>query len=241
MERIARRTNLSNLVTCSGVKWARADSDRLRKHRAKGDRRDRMTVRMFFAAGALLASAFDLRDVGARRLVLCGVGGEDGRAVLGAGVRPLAIQLGRVVGHREVDLQQLGIGHLARVVHHLDRLGMAGAARADGLVTCGRLVAPGITRDRAEDPLHMLEHALHAPEATAGQHRGLGRLGRGGGERISGSGRHRHRPFDRRRGSEPCGHAGHADEPAQQAAARRGRWVSASGHGRAFGASATEP
>ncbi|MNN84891.1 hypothetical protein D3C81_2021030 [compost metagenome] len=50
---------------------------------------------------------------------------------------------------------------------------MAGVAVTDPLVAGGVGTAAGIAGDRALDPFDMLEHPLHAPEATAGEHRGL--------------------------------------------------------------------
>ena len=43
----------------------------------------------------------------------------------------------------------------------------------------GRLVAAGIARDGVGHALDMLEHALHAPEAAAGEDRDFGRLAAG--------------------------------------------------------------
>ena len=53
---------------------------------------------------------------------------------------------------------------------------MARVALADHLVMRGRLLAAGIARHGVDDALDMLEHALNAPEAAAGQHRDFGRL-----------------------------------------------------------------
>ena len=53
--------------------------------------------------------------------------------------------------------------------------GMAGGAGAHGLVLRRRLVAAGIAGDGAGDALDVLEDALHAPEAAAGEHGDLGR------------------------------------------------------------------
>ena len=49
-------------------------------------------------------------------------------------VRPLAVELGRVVRDREVDLQDLAVGDDARIERHLHRLGVAGGAAADRVV-----------------------------------------------------------------------------------------------------------
>ena len=53
---------------------------------------------------------------------------------------------------------------------------MAGHLRSDQFIMGGRLRTAGITGDHLGHAAHMLEHTLHAPEATAGEH---GRLARG--------------------------------------------------------------
>ena len=63
------------------------------------------------------------------RLVL----GEDRRAILGADVIALAVELGRVVD-REEDVEQVAIADLVGIEGDADRLGMAGVAAAYLLV-----------------------------------------------------------------------------------------------------------
>src|SRR6185369_1993659 len=91
---------------------------------------------------------FQLRDVALGHLFLAVVGEENGGPVLRARVRPLAIELRRIVRHREVDLQQLAVRDLLRIVSDLHRFGMAGRARAHGFVIGRFLLAAGITGDR---------------------------------------------------------------------------------------------
>ena len=124
----------------------------------------------------------ELGDIGLRDLLLLVVGGEDRRAVLRAAVRPLPVQLRRVVHDREEDLQDLAVADLRRVVFDLDRFRVARGAGRDHVVVGGRLAAAGITGDGIDHACGVLEHALHAPEAAAGQHRGLDAVG---GRRVA--------------------------------------------------------
>jgi hypothetical protein len=119
------------------------------------------------------AGPVDLVDVRLGDPLLVGVGVEDRRAVLRPDIRALAVQGGRVVGHREEQLQDLAVADRARVESDLDGLGVAGPAGADGLVV-GRLgAAAGVARGQPEHALHLGVDCLHTPEAAAGQHHGL--------------------------------------------------------------------
>ena len=73
-----------------------------------------------------------------------------------------------------VVVEQLGVGHLGGIVGHLDRFLIA------FMVAIGRvrLGAAGIARDRLGDAVDLVEGSLHAPEAAAGEDRGLGLDGR---------------------------------------------------------------
>ena len=51
----------------------------------------------------------ELGDVGPRDLHLLGVDGKNRRAVLRAGIRSLPIELGRIMRHREIDLQDVPV------------------------------------------------------------------------------------------------------------------------------------
>ena len=121
--------------------------------------------------------AVKLRDVGLGDLRLLVVLREDFAAVLRAVVGALVVQLGRVVRHREIDLQDFSVGDLLRVERDLHRLGVAGARRAHGVVVGVLLGAAGIAGHGLGDALGVLEHRLHAPEAAAGDHRGLQSFG----------------------------------------------------------------
>ncbi|KAG0936197.1 hypothetical protein G6F31_015784 [Rhizopus arrhizus] len=85
---------------------------------------------------AVAAGLAELGDVGAAGGVLARVGAEDRRPVLAAVVRPLAVELGRVVHHREEHLHQLPVADLARIVVDLHRFGVTGLAAADPLIVC---------------------------------------------------------------------------------------------------------
>src|SRR5690606_11090183 len=116
------------------------------------------------------AGAVELRDVGFRDLALRRVDREDGRAVLRSHVGALAVALGRVVDHREVDLQQLPIADAGRIVGDAYRLGMPRTPAADPLVVGGGGAAAGVARECLADSFDVLAHRLHAPEAAARKH-----------------------------------------------------------------------
>ncbi|SCM77827.1 hypothetical protein KL86PLE_60143 [uncultured Pleomorphomonas sp.] len=120
---------------------------------------------------------------------------EDRRTVLGADVVALAHALRRIVAFEE-QADEIGVGDGVRVEHHLHRLGMAGAARADLLV--GRVLgeAADIADRRQVDAGQAPEQPLGTPEAAEGEggdgvslrHRALQRsagdeMGFGGGNR----------------------------------------------------------
>ncbi len=84
---------------------------------------------------------------------------------------PLPVQLRRVVRDREIDLQQLAVSDLRRVVGDLHRLGVARRAAADRLVVRRLLLAARVARDGFQHALDALEYALHAPEAAPRERR----------------------------------------------------------------------
>ncbi len=92
----------------------------------------------------------------------------DRAAILRADVVALAHALGRVV-RLEERLHELRVGHLARVVDHLDDLGMAGLSGADFLVRRVRREAAAIADERRPNAVHLPEKALGAPETTEGE------------------------------------------------------------------------
>src|SRR5262249_17560808 len=80
---------------------------------------------------------------------------------------------GRVMCNREKDLQDLAIGYLPRVERHLHALGVAGAARADGLILRIFLRATRIARHGVADAFDMLIDGLDAPKASPPKHGSL--------------------------------------------------------------------
>jgi hypothetical protein len=61
----------------------------------------------------------ELRDVGLRDLGLLRARGEDGRAVLGAGIGALTVELSGIVRDREEDLKQPAVADHPRIERHL--------------------------------------------------------------------------------------------------------------------------
>jgi hypothetical protein len=105
--------------------------------------------------------------------LLAGIGKEDGGAVLRPPIRPLAIELRRIVRHGEEDAQDLAVGDLRLIESDLHRLRVPGRAGGDRLVGGGIRAAARIAREHAAHALHVLKDSVHAPEAAAGQHGGL--------------------------------------------------------------------
>src|SRR5437868_14488458 len=100
--------------------------------------------------------------------VLIRVLGEDRRAILGADVIALTVELGRVVSGEE-DVEQIVVADLIGSEGHADRFGMTGIAAAD--LAIGRVGdrAAGITALDRFDPDDIEEHRLGAPETSAGE------------------------------------------------------------------------
>src|SRR5580700_8451350 len=95
----------------------------------------------------------ELTDIGLGDLCLFRIEGEDRRAVLGADVRALAVQFGRIVRHREINLQNAAVADLPRIIGNAYRLRVTGAARTYGFVLRGLFVTARITRYRVGDAL----------------------------------------------------------------------------------------
>src|SRR5690606_2801492 len=119
-----------------------------------------------------------LVDVRLGLALLGGAGGPDAGAVLLADVGALAVALRGVV-HLEERFQQAAIADLARVVHDLHGLGVAGVVVADLLVGRPFGAALHVPADRVDHARALLEIVLHAPEAARREVGGLG-LGFGG-------------------------------------------------------------
>src|SRR5689334_9053313 len=118
-------------------------------------------------------SGIEPRDERFGEVRLLGVLRENGGAIAWANVGRLAVHLGRVVRHGEVNLQKLGVADPRRVVGDLHRFGVAGAFGADRVVVGIAAAAAGIAGDDVGHALYMLEHAFHAPEAASREYRSL--------------------------------------------------------------------
>jgi hypothetical protein len=116
-----------------------------------------------------------LGDVGLGNARLLGTGWEDCGAVLSADIRSLAMEFGRVMGDRKIDLQNPAIADAVRVEGDLDRFRVSGGVAANHFVMRGIGCTTGIARDGTGDAFDMLKDALDAPEAAAGEAPGLDR------------------------------------------------------------------
>ena len=64
----------------------------------------------------------ELRDIGLGEALLAIAGGENLGSILCPLVRPLPVQLGRIMRHRKIDLQQAAEGDLLRIECNLHRI-----------------------------------------------------------------------------------------------------------------------
>ena len=87
-----------------------------------------------------------------------------------AQVWPLAIEFGRIVRDGKEDLQNLPVADHARVVGDPHGFRVACVAAGRQVVVRGRRRAAVIARNRADNAVDMLEHALDAPEASSRDH-----------------------------------------------------------------------
>src|SRR5215212_4795132 len=101
-----------------------------------------------------------LLDVSPGDARLIGVGRKDRRSVLRPFIRPLPIELGRVVRDGKEDLEQPSVADDAWIEDDAHRFGVRRPAAADTLVLRGALVAAGVAGDRAGDPLDVLVDTL---------------------------------------------------------------------------------
>jgi hypothetical protein len=90
----------------------------------------------------------DLRRGDAHLLRICR---ENCRAILGPDIRPLAVELCRIMGDREIDLQHLAIADAARIKGNPDRLRLSGRVGSHHLVMRRVSGASGVTGDGAGD------------------------------------------------------------------------------------------
>src|SRR5690606_28983522 len=108
-----------------------------------------------------------------RDLLLRGRRVEDRGPVLRADVVALPIGGRRIVHPEEPPLEELGVRHLRRVEDDADGLGVPRPARPDVLVGGLVRLAPGVADLGLENARDTAEDLLHAPEAPAGEDRGL--------------------------------------------------------------------
>src|SRR4029078_2478410 len=114
------------------------------------------------------------RDECPRKSCLLGGLRKDRRTIAPSDVRSLPVDLRRVMSDGEIDLEELGVADLRRIVGDPDRLGMASAFRAHRIITGILRRAAGISGDDVGYAAHMLEDAFHAPEAAAREDGGFG-------------------------------------------------------------------
>ena len=91
--------------------------------------------------------------------------GEDHRAVLGAEIWSLAVELGGVV-HLEEEIHQRGIGDLGGIKCHFHHFGVVGVAMADLLVAGIIAGTAGIAAHRLTHAGDLQEEILYAPKAA---------------------------------------------------------------------------
>ncbi len=115
------------------------------------------------------AAFVELLDIGAGNVPLFFVASKNGRAILATDIRPLSIQLGRVVGYGKKKHQQATVADLCRIVSDLYRFGMAAGTAAYGFIIghCG--TAAAITAEYVVYANDMLKDRLHSPKAAAGK------------------------------------------------------------------------
>ena len=120
-----------------------------------------------------------LRQIGARCLVLLWIEREERAAILGAAVGPLIIERGRIGDDREEDAQQRAIADDLRIIGDPDRLGETGIAAADHVIIDLAVArAAGEPRHGELHTLHMGKNALDTPIAAAREDRGFQRSAR---------------------------------------------------------------
>jgi hypothetical protein len=109
----------------------------------------------------------ELGDVGLCDAALLVAGIEDRRAVGGADVGALAVELSGIVGDGEEDAEELAVGDLRGIVDDLDGFGVAGGFGADLVVGGGGGRAAGVANRGGEYAFYTLEDRLRAPETAA--------------------------------------------------------------------------
>src|SRR5580658_10069732 len=101
---------------------------------------------------------------------------KDLRAVLGPFIRTLAIQLRRIVSYREIDIQELTIGNLRRIVGDLNGFRVARGPGAHNLIMRVGLASAGVPRHRLPYSFYGVKNRFYSPKTSAGENRGFGLL-----------------------------------------------------------------
>src|SRR5690606_18721751 len=92
-------------------------------------------------------------------------------AILAADIVTLSVELGRIVSHREEQLQQLAEADPCRIIMHLDDFGMPGFPGTNRLVVRGTGLTASITRGHTLNTVDRQKHRFHTPEAAPRQHK----------------------------------------------------------------------
>src|SRR5688572_13140266 len=119
------------------------------------------------------ACLIQLFDVGLGDAFLVVVCIKNRRSILSSDIIALPVQSRGVVGDREVNLQQLTVSYLTRIVDNLDHLRMVGGSAANGLVVRGFGCTTGVTGSYGFHPAQFEKHGFNTPEASPGQDRDL--------------------------------------------------------------------
>src|SRR5712664_1411387 len=97
---------------------------------------------------------------------------ENRSAVLRAEVRPLAVQLRRVMSLPE-NVEQLFITHFCRIERYLHHFRMSGFVRANIFVGWIRRLSAAVPYCRINHTRHALKRSLYAPETPCPERRYL--------------------------------------------------------------------
>ena len=99
---------------------------------------------------------------------------KHGRAILRTRIRTLAVELAGIMKGKE-DVEDDGLRNDGLVEGDGNRLGVAGAARADRLVVRGGRLSPGVAGNDCGYTLKNAVNSIQAPETTAGENESLHR------------------------------------------------------------------
>ena len=109
----------------------------------------------------------ELRDIGGGDFLLLVRGVEDGRAILCADVRSLAIVLCWIVRDTEENHQQLAVCDFRWIVDNASALGVAGRASADQVIVWVIDVAAAVSGSDFLNADDVFKDSLRAPKAAA--------------------------------------------------------------------------